>query len=47
MSSRSGTDHNTLTPAMIDRLLYHAYVLQFSGDSYRLSEKRRSGIIAE
>ena len=40
-------DDATLTAAMLDRLLHHSHVLQFSGDSYRLREKRRSGIIAE
>ncbi len=40
-------DDTTLTAEMLDRLLHHSHVLQFSGDSYRLREKRRSGIIAE
>ncbi|MFI3246875.1 MAG: ATP-binding protein, partial [Ferrimonas sp.] len=30
-----------------DRLLHHAHVLQFSGDSYRLKDKKRSGLIPE
>lgn len=40
-------DDATLTAAMLDRLLHHSHVLQLSGDSYRLREKRRSGIIPE
>ena len=40
-------DDSTLTAAMLDRLLHHSHVLQLSGDSYRLREKRRSGIIPE
>lgn len=40
-------DDATLTAAMLDRLLHHAHVLQFSGDSYRLKDKKRSGLIPE
>ncbi|WP_127960471.1 IS21-like element helper ATPase IstB [Serratia microhaemolytica] len=40
-------DDATLTAAMLDRLLHHAHVLQLSGDSYRLKDKRRSGVIPE
>jgi DNA replication protein DnaC len=31
--------------AILDRLLHHAHVLTIRGDSYRLKEKRRSGLI--
>lgn len=34
----------TLTAAMLDRLLHHAHVAMVSGDSYRLKERRKSGI---
>ena len=34
-----------LTAAMLDRLLHHAQVVQIQGDSYRLKDKRRAGII--
>lgn len=37
----------TLTAAMLDRLLHHSHVLQLSGESYRLKDKKRSGTIAE
>ncbi len=40
-------DDATLTAAMLDRLLHHSHVLQLSGDSYRLKDKRRSGTIPE
>lgn len=34
-----------LTSAMLDRLLHHAHVIQIRGDSYRLKEKRRAGVL--
>jgi len=36
-----------LTSAMLDRLLHHAHVIQIRGDSYRLKDKRRSGILGQ
>jgi DNA replication protein DnaC len=35
-----------LTAAMLDRVLHHASVVQISGESYRLKDKRRAGIMA-
>ena len=35
-----------LTAAMLDRILHHATVLQIAGESYRLKDKRRAGIMA-
>ena len=35
-----------LTAAMLDRILHHATVVQISGESYRLKDKRRAGIFA-
>jgi len=35
-----------LTAAMLDRLLHHAHVVQIQGESYRLKDKRKAGIIA-
>ncbi|WP_068465385.1 IS21-like element helper ATPase IstB [Hyphomicrobium sulfonivorans] len=35
-----------LTAAMLDRVLHHAAVVQISGESYRLKDKRRAGIMA-
>jgi DNA replication protein DnaC len=34
----------TLTAAMLDRLLHHAHIVQISGESYRLKDKRKVGI---
>jgi DNA replication protein DnaC len=33
----------TRTAAMLDRLLRHAHVVQISGESYRLKDKRKAG----
>jgi DNA replication protein DnaC len=35
-----------LTAAMLDRVLHHATVVQITGESYRLKDKRRAGIMA-
>jgi DNA replication protein DnaC len=35
-----------LTAAMLDRILHHASVVQISGESYRLKDRRRAGIMA-
>jgi len=34
-----------LTAAMLDRLLHHASVVQIQGDSYRLKDKRKAGVM--
>jgi len=41
----SGTfgDDETLTAAMLDRLLHHAHIVQITGQSYRLKDKLKSG----
>ncbi|WP_435273981.1 IS21-like element helper ATPase IstB (plasmid) [Psychrobium sp. nBUS_13] len=39
------SDDATLTAAMLDRVLHHSHVLQLTGESYRLREKRKAGII--
>src|SRR2546430_13253654 len=33
--------------AILDRLLHHSHVITIRGDSYRLREKRRSGLIQQ
>jgi DNA replication protein DnaC len=38
-------DDQTLTAALLDRLLHHAHIVQISGDSYRLKHKRKAGTI--
>ena len=35
-----------LTAAMLDRILHHSTVVQIAGESYRLKDKRRAGIMA-
>jgi DNA replication protein DnaC len=37
--------NTALTSAMLDRILHHSHVIQIKGDSYRLREKRKAGII--
>src|SRR5699024_548657 len=37
------TDDQTLTAAMLDRLLHHAHIVQINGESYRLKDKRKAG----
>ena len=34
-----------LTAAMLDRLLHHAHVVQIKGESYRLKEQRKAGLL--
>jgi DNA replication protein DnaC len=36
-------DDQTLTAAMLDRLLHHAHIVQISGHSYRLKDKHKAG----
>lgn len=36
-------DDQTLTAAMLDRLLHHAHIVQITGESYRLKDKRKVG----
>ena len=36
-------DDTTLTAALLDRLLHHAHLVQMSGESWRLKDKRRAG----
>lgn len=38
-------DDTTLTAAMLDRLLHHCHVVQISGESYRLKDKRKVGAL--
>ena len=37
--------NTALTSAMLDRILHHSHVIQIKGDSYRLREKRKAGVI--
>ena len=38
-------DNSALTAAMLDRLLHHAHVVQIKGDSYRLKDKKKAGVL--
>lgn len=38
-------EDQTLTAALLDRLLHHAHIVQIAGDSYRLKDKRKAGNI--
>jgi DNA replication protein DnaC len=37
--------NSALTAAMLDRLLHHAHIVQIKGDSYRLRDKKRAGVL--
>lgn len=37
--------NTALTAAMLDRILHHAHVVQIKGDSYRLKDKRKAGVM--
>jgi DNA replication protein DnaC len=37
---------SVMTAAMLDRILHHASVVTIQGESYRLKDKRRAGLIA-
>ena len=34
-----------LTAAMLDRILHHSHVIQIRGESYRLKDKRKAGLV--
>ena len=34
-----------MTTAILDRILHHSHVINIQGESYRLKEKKESGII--
>jgi len=43
--STAFADDQTLTAALLDRLLHHAHIVQITGDSYRLKGKKNAGIL--
>ncbi|MCO6426983.1 IS21-like element helper ATPase IstB, partial [Nitrosomonas communis] len=43
--STAFADDQTLTAALLDRLLHHAHIVQISGNSYRLKRKRTAGVL--
>lgn len=38
-------DDEALTAAIMDRLIHHSQIININGDSYRLKQKRKAGII--
>ena len=43
--STAFADDQTLTAALLDRLLHHAHIAQIAGESYRLKGKKAAGIV--
>lgn len=43
--STAFADDQTLTAALLDRLLHHAHIIQITGNSYRLKGKKMAGIV--
>jgi len=41
--SSAFADDQTLTAALLDRLLHHSHIVQIGGESYRLKDKRKAG----
>ncbi len=35
-----------LTVAMLDRILHHSIIVSISGESFRLKDKRKGGVLA-
>jgi len=34
-----------LTAAILDRLIHHSHIINIQGESYRLKQKRKAGIL--
>lgn len=43
--STAFADDQTLTAALLDRLLHHAHIVQIAGNSYRLRGKKAAGLV--
>ena len=37
--------NKALTAAIVDRLVHHSHIINIIGESYRLLEKRKAGVI--
>ena len=37
--------NKALTAAIVDRLVHHSHIINITGESYRLLEKRKAGVI--
>jgi len=46
-AAKPSGSHALTTTALLDRLLHHSHVIQIQGESYRLKDKRKAGIIAK
>ena len=42
---RTFAGDTALTAALLDRLLHHAHVIMIKGESYRLKDKKKAGLI--
>ena len=42
-----GFDSSGVATAILDRLLHHSHIITIRGESYRLKEKRRSGLLSK
>ena len=38
---------NVMAAAVLDRLLHHSHTINIKGESYRLKDKRKAGLIAK
>lgn len=38
-------DNEALTAAILDRLIHHSYIINITGESYRLKTKRKAGLL--
>ena len=43
--STAFAEDQTLTAALLDRLLHHAHIIQITGNCYRLKGKKMAGIV--
>lgn len=44
---QTSTGDAALRSAMLDRILHHSHGVQLKGESYRLKQKRKAGVMAE
>ena len=38
-------DNEALTTAILDRLIHHSYIINIHGESFRLREKKKAGLL--
>ena len=38
---------SVLTAAMLDRILHHSIIVNINGDSFRLKDKRKAGLVGK